>query len=89
MEDYEVEVSRAGERDMERLPPGQRHRVETSILSLGTDPRQRRAVKLKGGEGLYRLRLGDYRVLYKIDDRNRLVTVYAIGHRREVYRRMR
>ena len=35
------------------------------------------------------MRLGDYRVLYKIDDRNRLVTVYAIGHRREVYRRMR
>jgi mRNA interferase RelE/StbE len=54
------------------------------LLALEDNPRPAGAKKLHG-EDSYRLRVGDYRVLYTIDDQSRVVTVYAVGHRREVY----
>ena len=69
---------------MNRLPGTVHARLSKRILSLGDNPRHRGIKKLSGREE-YRLRVGDYRVLYIVDDVNRIVTIVAVGHRREVY----
>lgn len=82
---YEVRIAPAAEKEMDKLPTAIHARVSTRILSLEDNPRPRGTKKLSGHEE-YRLRIGDYRVLYTIDDENSIVTVFAVGHRREVYR---
>ena len=62
-----------------------RRRVVAKIKALASDPRPRGAEKLSGKEQ-YRLRQGAYRILYEIDDRDVIVTVVKVGHRREVHR---
>ena len=61
-------------------------RVDARILALAEEPRPPAAVKMQGPEGYYRVRVGDYRVVYAIEDDVLLVLVVRIGHRREVYR---
>ncbi len=70
---------------MDRLPDKIHKRISERILALETNPRPPGGKKLQGEEG-YRLRLGDYRVLYTIDDRTKHVFVYSVAHRREAYR---
>ena len=82
---YAVRIVPAAETEMDKLPTPVHTRVSRRILSLEDNPRPRGAKKLSGHEE-YRLRVGDYRVLYTIDDKRRMVTVFAVGHRREVYR---
>ena len=82
---YEVRIVPAAEREMDKLPAPAHTRISKRILSLEDNPRPRGANKLSGREE-YRLRVGDYRVLYTIDDKGCMVTVLAVGHRREVYR---
>jgi mRNA interferase RelE/StbE len=81
---YEVLFVRSAEKEMNRLPGTVHTRLSKRILSLEDNPRPRGVRKLSGREE-YRLRVGDYRILYLIDDRNNLVTILAVGHRREVY----
>ncbi len=59
------------------------------IDSLALDPRQRGCIKLSGGDNTYRLRSGDYRVLYQIHDEILLVIIAGVGHRKKVYRKGR
>ena len=61
-------------------------RVDARILALAEDPRPPGAKRLAGSEGLHRIRVGDYRVVYAIEDDVLLVLVVRIGHRRDVYR---
>lgn len=82
---YEVQIVESAEREMDKLPTAIHTRITSRILSLEDDPRPRGAKKLSG-RAEYRLRVGEYRVLYTIDDKNRVVIVIAVGHRREVYR---
>ena len=82
---YEVRIIRTAEKEMNRLPGAIHARISRRILSLEDNPRPRGAKKLSGHEE-YRLRVGDYRVLYTINDKGCVVTVFAVGHRREVYR---
>ena len=82
---YEVRITPAAEREMDKLLTPVYTRVSRRILSLEDNPRPRGAKKLSGREE-YRLRVGDYGVLYTINDRRCMVTVFAVGHRREVYR---
>jgi mRNA interferase RelE/StbE len=63
-----------------------RDRLRAAIDALAVEPRPRGAEKLAGRDD-YRIRVGDYRVVYAVDDRDRLVLVARIAHRREVYRR--
>jgi mRNA interferase RelE/StbE len=69
-----------------RLQGPLRDRVRAAIDGLAADPRPRGVVKLAGRDD-YRARVGDYRVVYAVDDDERLVVVARIAHRREVYRR--
>ena len=81
---YEVRILRPAEKEMDELPGAVHARISGRILLLEDNPRPRGAKKLSGREE-YRLRVGDYRVLYTIDDKRHVVTVFAVGHRREVY----
>lgn len=67
-------------------PKKLRQRLVAAIADLAEDPRPAGCEKLAGARDAYRPRQGDYRAVYTIDDRQRLVTVVKIGHRREVYR---
>ena len=82
---YEVRLVHAAEKEMDRLPTAVHTRVSKKVLSLEDNPRPRGARKLSGRHEC-RLRVGDYRVLYTIDDEACVVTIFAVGHRREVYR---
>jgi mRNA interferase RelE/StbE len=82
---YRVALARSAGRELDALPPDVRERVAGALQRLGENPRPHGARKLAYGPG-WRLRVGDYRVLYTISDESRLVAVFAIGHRREVYR---
>ncbi len=70
---------------MRRLPPEVFARVDAKIRGLGEDPRPQGAEKLRGKEG-WRIRIGDYRVIYGIDDRSREVMIYRVQHRKDIYR---
>ncbi len=82
---YTVRIKRSAEKEIDRLSARTFERVARTILRLERDPRPRGSQKLRGMQD-YRLRVGQYRILYTIDDRERVVEVIAIGHRRDVYR---
>lgn len=82
---YQVLVERKAEREMEALPEDVLSLIGEVLDDLGKNPRPPGAKKLTGKEG-YRIRKGAYRVLYTIDDPSRIIRIYRIGHRREVYR---
>jgi len=82
---YRLEISHIAHKQIEVLPPRLAQRINEAILGLDNEPRPAGAKKLEGLEG-YRIRIGDYRILYLIDDKSRLIIVYRVKHRREAYR---
>ena len=82
---YTVILKRSAEKELARLTETLHHRIATQLLELENNPRPPGVQKLHGHDG-HRIRIGDYRVLYLIDDQTETVQVSAIGHRREVYR---
>jgi mRNA interferase RelE/StbE len=82
---YEIEQIPRAERDLRRLDPQVRQRILAAIVALAEEPRPPGYTNLQGREG-YRLRIGDYRVIYEVNDESRTVTVLRVGHRRDVYR---
>ena len=88
-DDYRVELSPAAQRQLRRLPPGATAALRAPILALALDPRPPGATKLSGTD-FWRVRLGELRVIYAIDDAVRLVVVLRVARRSEsTYRRMR
>lgn len=84
---YVLLLERQAEKDLMDLPLPILRRVDARLLALSEEPRPRGALKLKGKEGEgWRVRVGDYRILYTIDTSQKIVKVYHIGHRRDVYR---
>ena len=82
---YTVHILRRAQRELARLPQGIYERVRDAIRTLAQDPRPSGCLKLKAHKG-WRIRIGDYRVVYEIDDQQQVVTVFHIGHRSDVYR---
>ena len=85
---YTVIVERSALRDLKRLPPQVLSRVDKHLLALAQDPRPPGVEKLSGSTLSYRLRVGDYRILYEIHDEILHVLVIKVAHRREVYRNL-
>ncbi|MGH7593119.1 MAG: type II toxin-antitoxin system RelE family toxin [Gemmatimonadales bacterium] len=85
MANYSVRIKRSAAKEIEALPPKDRRRTVTKIEGLARNPRPLGCEKLSGQEK-YRLRQGNYRILYEIVDRELLVTVVRVGNRRDVYR---
>lgn len=82
---YTVSILRRAQKELGQLPSGAYERVRDAIGALAQAPRPPGCLKLKGREG-WRIRVGDYRVIYEIDDQQQTVTVLHVGHRRDVYR---
>ena len=85
MASYSLEIKRSAAKEMAQLPPKDRGRIVARIQALADDPRPVGAEKLSGQER-YRVRQGDYRILYEIEDQILRIMVVKIGHRRDVYR---
>lgn len=85
MASYSVSLKRSAEKELRALPRADVARLVKRIGALADNPRPHGAEKLSGGEQ-YRVRQGDYRIVYSIDDAAFRVEVVKIGHRREVYR---
>lgn len=86
MADYRLTFARSARKELEKLPASTAERIMEQVEALMTVPRPARSIKLQGGSNLWRIRIGDYRVLYSIDDFARLIDVSAVRHRRDVYR---
>jgi mRNA interferase RelE/StbE len=82
---YSVEIISKAEREFLKLPEAVQRKIRKQILSLENDPRPFGSSKLKNSE-FHRIRSGDYRVIYSIDDKSKVVRVLSIAHRKEVYR---
>ncbi|HAK95930.1 MAG TPA: hypothetical protein DCM87_13295 [Planctomycetes bacterium] len=82
---YVVLLKRSAEKELDRLPGDVHGRIVARLLALRENPRPANARKLRAREA-YRVRVGDYRILYTIDDPARRIEVFSIAHRREVYR---
>lgn len=85
---YRVELTKSARRDLDSLPLEIFRRVDPRIRALASDPRPHGVQKMEGGVGLYRIRVGDYRIVYQIHDKILVVLIVKIGDRREVYRGM-
>ena len=83
---YRLELETRALKELKSLPRERRELISDVLDDLERNPRPPGAKKLSGADG-WRVRKGDYRVLYTVDDASRSVRVYRIGHRREVYRR--
>lgn len=83
---HKILFSPAAARDLERLSPSMQRRVDKAVGKLANNPRPRGSKKLEGHDH-YRLRVGDYRILYDIDDGVLTVLIIRIRHRKDVYRR--
>ena len=83
---YTVRFASTATRDFRRLPVQIQDRVRFAIRRLAVNPRPFGVIKLREYERAYRIRVGQYRIIYEIDDAQRLISVRYIRHRREVYR---
>jgi mRNA interferase RelE/StbE len=85
---YRLEFTPRAARDFKSLDGSVRRRIAQRIDSLANNPYPSGIKKIEGEEELYRLRVGDYRILYQVKKQTLLVLVVRIGHRRDVYRRI-
>jgi mRNA interferase RelE/StbE len=82
---YEVSITSSAEHDLKRLDRQVKNRIIPAILELATDPRPRGCLKVKSEEGVWRIRVGDWRVGYRVDDGKAQVLIFKIAHRSEFY----
>ncbi len=82
---YNLFILRRAQKELAQLPTDSYQRVREAIRALAQEPRPLGCLKLRGREG-WRIRVGGYRVIYEIDDKQQVVTVLHVGHRRSIYR---
>ena len=82
---YEVRLARSARKELEALPDAVLARVARALDALPSDPRPRGCKKLRGASDLWRVRVGDFRIIYHVDDGARLIEVRAIRDRKDAY----
>lgn len=82
--DYTVFILPSVQKQLDKLPNNIAIRIEDKLMELSSEPRPSGCKKLKGRDA-YRIRVGDYRAIYEIIDNKLIVTVIAIGHRKNIY----
>ncbi len=85
MDNYSIEVKPSAKKELEALPDPVLSRIVRKLESLADNPRPAGCKKLKGYREQWRVRIGDWRVVYLIDETKKLVSILRIAHRREVY----
>jgi mRNA interferase RelE/StbE len=83
---YRIEISPAAERQIRKLDRSVRRRIFQKLETLKAGPHPPGSEKLSGNDGFYRVRVGDYRIIYDIQDEITTVVVLKVGHRKEIYR---
>jgi mRNA interferase RelE/StbE len=83
---YQIVMTATARRAILALPKEVVRRIDACILALAAKPRPPRSAKLKGEVDLWRVRVGDYRIIYQIEDNRLLIIIIRVAHRREVYR---
>ena len=86
MADYDITFARSARRELEGMERKTAQRILRRIEDLADDSRPHKCRKLQGGAELWRIRLGEYRVVYSVDDDAGMVDIIAVRHRRDVYR---
>ena len=86
MRDYQVVISKIASKELRKLHKKEVQLIFSKIKGLATNPRPDGCKKLKSqSENLWRLRMGDYRVIYSIDDTIRIIDIRRVGHRKDIY----
>jgi mRNA interferase RelE/StbE len=88
MGSYSIRLQQSVEKDVRHIAGADLRRIFERIEALANDPLPRGVAKLSGAEGLYRIRVGDYRIVYEVDHSSSQIVVHYIRHRRDVYRRL-
>jgi mRNA interferase RelE/StbE len=88
MKPYQINFQSSVDKDLRKLSSENCDRLLTGIEELANEPMPVQAIKLKGTEGLYRVRVGDYRIIYEVDASAKSILIHYVRHRREVYRDM-
>ena len=83
---YEIQISKSASKQIKKLPSEIQERIQVKINSLAIEPRPDGVKKLKGRENGYRVRVGDYRILYDVFDDVLLVIIVEVGHRSNIYK---
>lgn len=84
---YQVQLTPAAKRQIRKLDPATKKRILEALEKLAAEPRPSGVVKLTGEENFYRIRVGTYRVIYDVRDKELTVLVVKVGPRRDVYRK--
>lgn len=84
MSDYLILVTRSAQKELDSLPVEISTRISARIDTLVSDPRPAGCIKLKGKQNQWRIRVGDYKVIYSIEDETFTIKILEVGHRREV-----
>lgn len=83
---YSVKLKPQAEKQLKKLDKKQAERITIAIAALAFNPRPAASLKMSGYDDVYRLRVGDYRILYEIHDSVLLIQVVRVGHRKDVYK---
>ncbi|MBN1444651.1 MAG: type II toxin-antitoxin system RelE/ParE family toxin [Candidatus Omnitrophica bacterium] len=83
---YEILIEKHAERDLKKLPTVLFQKLLPSINNLKTNPRPLHSKKIVGSKNDYRLKVGDYRIIYEIKDKAREIRIFRVRHRKEAYR---
>ena len=86
MSRYSVEIARRAIKSIAKLPRKEQQRIRAAIELLADQPRPPGCVALSGEDSAYRVRVGDYRIVYEVIDTRLVIQVVRVGHRRDVYR---
>jgi mRNA interferase RelE/StbE len=83
---YRIEIKHSARKEMQTLPRRDQHRIIAAIEALAEKPRPAGVRKIIGADDLYRLRVGDYRVVYQVCDCKLIVLIIRIAYRKDIYR---
>lgn len=83
---YRLKITETARKQYDRLPRQTQQRIQNAAVALTANPRPQGCVQLRGQQGNYRIRVGDYRILYEVDDKAQEITILKVKHRRDVYR---
>ena len=86
MASYEIEITRTAEKQLTRLRREDQARVVRAVIALADEPFPRGSRKLSGYDDVFRIRVGNYRVIYSVSGKTLIIIILKIGHRRDVYR---
>jgi mRNA interferase RelE/StbE len=86
MDEYQITFARSARKELEKLSSREANRIFSKIIDLTKDPRPKGCRKIVGETDLWRLRIGVFRVIYSIQDKDRVIDIVAVRHRSEAYR---